>query len=361
LINNGVYDFQFNNGGKNGEAIYVGTSSKQWDDGKNPTADPDESNNNWIHHNNINTLGNECVDIKEGATANIVEYNNCFGQKDSKSGGLDVRGDGNTLRYNQVHGNIGAGVRLGGHLVNGRQYGRNNHVYGNQIYDNLGGGIKFQEAPQGDICGNDAYNNAQGNETGTYRDSFNITAPCSPNPTETPTPSTPTATPEPPSGNTVHQFHEGNNWLEAEAFTNNNVGQWVVHSDDNQASAHRYMLLDTDDNQQEDDVMAYAFKIDYTGEIYVWYRGIRRAGSDRGIFLQLDDGPLVKATVDHETWGWHLDSDTDEWSIEPGEHVLRIYNRRKQVKIDALLITTDPDMDPANFEPYTSFMPVINN
>ncbi|MDP3881389.1 MAG: DUF1565 domain-containing protein, partial [Nanoarchaeota archaeon] len=58
--NIGVYDFKFNGGGKNGEAIYLGTSSNQWADGKNPTSDADVSANNRIHHNYFNTQGNEC-------------------------------------------------------------------------------------------------------------------------------------------------------------------------------------------------------------------------------------------------------------------------------------------------------------
>lgn len=44
----GLLDFAFAEGGKNGEAIYIGTSSTQWDDGKNPTADPDASGDNLV-------------------------------------------------------------------------------------------------------------------------------------------------------------------------------------------------------------------------------------------------------------------------------------------------------------------------
>src|SRR5262249_35218623 len=33
----GVHDFKFNGGGKNGEAIYIGTAPEQRGDGKNPT------------------------------------------------------------------------------------------------------------------------------------------------------------------------------------------------------------------------------------------------------------------------------------------------------------------------------------
>ncbi len=61
----GVHDFQFKGKckdckGKNGEAIYIGSSSKQWNDAKkNPTNDPDQSSDNWIHHNIMNTSGSE--------------------------------------------------------------------------------------------------------------------------------------------------------------------------------------------------------------------------------------------------------------------------------------------------------------
>ena len=53
--NCGAYDFIFNQGGKNGEGIYIGTAPEQLADGKNPTKDRDVSANNWIHHNVIKT------------------------------------------------------------------------------------------------------------------------------------------------------------------------------------------------------------------------------------------------------------------------------------------------------------------
>lgn len=154
ISNCGRFDYQFAAGGKNGEAIYIGTSSSQWEDGKNPTPDPDASTDNWIHHNTINTQGNECVDIKEGAHNNIIEYNICTGQLDPESGGLGTRGDRNIFRFNTVYGNVGAGIRLGGHEVNGIQYGVSNQVYGNQIYGNNAGGMNIAEGPQERICGN---------------------------------------------------------------------------------------------------------------------------------------------------------------------------------------------------------------
>lgn len=151
IRNCGVYDFKFDGGGKNGEGIYIGTAPEQRKDGKNPTADIDKSNNNHIHHNTIDTYGNECVDIKEGATENIVEHNICQNQQDEDSAGLDARGGGNTFRYNTSKNNIGAGIRLGG---DGKNDGTNNNVYGNILENNEAGAIKVLRTPQGRLCEN---------------------------------------------------------------------------------------------------------------------------------------------------------------------------------------------------------------
>ncbi|HZG66287.1 MAG TPA: DUF1565 domain-containing protein, partial [Herpetosiphonaceae bacterium] len=184
FTNCGVYDFKFNRGGKNGEAIYIGTAPEQLSDGKNPTPDPDLSTDNWIHHNTFDTQGNECVDIKEAATRNIVEHNICTGQKDADSGGFDARGNRNVFRYNES--------------------------YGNNLHDNGYGGVKFQRSPQGIICGNTSSNNGRGDETGTDASFYDITQPCDEGTTTaTPAPSAPatsippsaTATPVPTSTN----------------------------------------------------------------------------------------------------------------------------------------------------------------
>ena len=87
----GISDFEFNDGSKNGEGVYIGTAPEQLKDGKNPTAKIDRSNNNWVHHNQFNTQGNECVDIKEGSSFNLIENNRRTGQKDINSGGW-IRG-----------------------------------------------------------------------------------------------------------------------------------------------------------------------------------------------------------------------------------------------------------------------------
>ncbi|MCB0061896.1 MAG: extracellular solute-binding protein [Caldilineaceae bacterium] len=174
----GLLDYEFDDGGKNGEAIYVGTAPDQWDDGKNPTADPDESSYNWIHHNTMDTQGNECTDIKEGSYGNVVEYNLCTGQLDPDSAGLGARGNHNIIRYNTIYGNIGAGVRLGGHEVDGVQYGTENEVYGNHLIGNRAGGIKIINEPQTRICGNRLERNIGKVVFGDGSEEYEPTVPC---------------------------------------------------------------------------------------------------------------------------------------------------------------------------------------
>ncbi len=171
----GAYDFALDGDGKNGEGIYIGTAPEQRDDG-NPTEDTDVSRNNWIHHNRIDTRANECVDIKEGSTDNIVEYNQCTGQRDKESGGLGSRGSGNIFRYNLVHDNRGAGVRLGGDK---KTDGIDNEVYGNTFRNNQEGGIKIMRKPQARICSNTFAGNGEGKLTGDYGDDWDASDKCS--------------------------------------------------------------------------------------------------------------------------------------------------------------------------------------
>ena len=170
----GVHDFKFHAGKRNGEAIYIGTAPEQRGNGENPTAAADQSSANWIHHNYFNTQGNECVDIKEASSANLIEYNSCTGQQDAKSGGFDARGDGNIFRYNESFGNVGAGIRLGGDR---KADGINNQVYGNSFHDNQAGGIKLARQPQ-KLCGNTLRDNAGGDLVGAGQRTPDAAAAC---------------------------------------------------------------------------------------------------------------------------------------------------------------------------------------
>lgn len=205
ITNCGVEDFVISPGdGVNGEGVYIGTAPEQLSG--NPTSETDQSNNNHVHNNVFDTQGNECVDIKEGSSDNLVECNRCTGQKDPNSAGFDSRGNGNTFRNNEAYGNLGAGIRFGGDESSD---GANNDAYGNNIRNNARGGIKFQAQPQGLICGNIMSNNTGGNSVGDFGSQYAaaVTAACpsgtiltcdgaTPTPTPTP-PATPTPTPTP--------------------------------------------------------------------------------------------------------------------------------------------------------------------
>lgn len=171
----GVHDFQFPGGGKNGEAVYIGTAPEQQGANGAPDDRPDVSTGNRVHHNLIDTRGNECVDVKENATANLVEYNVCTGQRDPQSAGFDSRGNGNTFRYNTTSGNLGAGIRFGGDTP---ADGAGNDAYGNVIVNNAAGGIKFQATPQGRVCGNAMGGNTGGDAVGSYASQFQPSQPC---------------------------------------------------------------------------------------------------------------------------------------------------------------------------------------
>lgn len=172
ITNCGAYDFRLGGKGKNGEGIYIGTAPEQRDDGKNPTDGADHSDGNWIHDNVINTQGNECVDIKEGSSKNLVENNTCTGQKDEDSGGLCSRGNNNIFKNNISYGNAGSGIRLGGDK---KDDGISNDVYGNTLKKNGKGGIRVMKYPQGKICGNKFIDNGGEDFTGSYEEKFKST------------------------------------------------------------------------------------------------------------------------------------------------------------------------------------------
>lgn len=189
----GVYDFEFSGGGKNGEGVYIGTAPEQWGTNGAPTDDADESDDNLVHDNIIKTNGNECVDIKEASSGNLVYGNDCSGQRDPDSAGLDARGNGNSFYGNTVYDNVGAGIRFGGDKSTD---GIENDAYANTITDNERGGIKFMASPQGKICGNTMSGNGRGPQDdafGTFGDKFDPTAPCSGGGTDTEPPSAPEA------------------------------------------------------------------------------------------------------------------------------------------------------------------------
>ncbi|CAM9412482.1 unnamed protein product [Scytosiphon promiscuus] len=148
----GKWDFVHENQetGKNGEGIYIGTSSNQWgDDGIDITRET------HVHHNFILTNGAEGIDVKEGSVDTLIEHNRIFMQLDDDSAGIGSRASSTIIRYNYMEDAEGAGVRLGGHFVDGVQYGVKNQVYGNEIVNCRAYGVKIMVDPQFKICEND--------------------------------------------------------------------------------------------------------------------------------------------------------------------------------------------------------------
>ena len=85
---------------------------------------------------------------------NVVEYNECIDQRDAESGCYDSRGNGNVFRFNTADQCLGAGIRLGGHVIDGFVFGVDNDVYGNDFTNAEEAAIKSRQHPQGLICGN---------------------------------------------------------------------------------------------------------------------------------------------------------------------------------------------------------------
>ena len=91
----------------------------QWTNG------PDPCDDNLVKGNRIETNANECVDIKEGATGNVVEENICSHQLDDNSGCFSSQSDGNTIRYEStVDCKARRGFTLEGCILNPRPWPR---------------------------------------------------------------------------------------------------------------------------------------------------------------------------------------------------------------------------------------------
>jgi hypothetical protein len=179
IIDAGIYDFVFNDGGKNGEGVYIGTSPSQLN--LNPDDRVDTTHDVWIHHNFIDVY-NEGVNTKEGSHDVLIEYNTVTGSLDEKAGGVNIQGEDNVVRYNEIHGVAGAGVRLGESTGTGDGVARGvrNDVHHNRMYefgqgDSTVGAVKVQSSPQGTICGNDITGLAV---SGPYASDYDPTVAC---------------------------------------------------------------------------------------------------------------------------------------------------------------------------------------
>lgn len=364
--------------GKNGEGIYIGTAPEQRGDGKNPTRDADASLGNWIHHNVINTEGNECVDIKEAATANIVEYNDCTGQRDPNSAGFDSRGSGNIFRYNVAVGNSGGGIRLGG---DGARDGTQNDVYYNEITSNAAGGIKVERAPQGMVCGNTMRGNRGGDAFGSRGKQINPTAACPasvarpvggagarggdgaapplppvlipaapapaqpttvPPPTAVPPP--PTAVPAPPpaaaaSASVLRIDGDDNTILEAEQASGVSGTFQRVASPDRSGGASMKTT------SPSDSALIFTLDLDNGGTFYVWLLSNGARALDDGVWVSGDDDARLPVAVDGRTT-WQRTRTM--LRLGDGTHRFVVGAHAEGVEIDAVILVKDDDYRPSD-------------
>lgn len=119
--------------------------------GSADNVEADICRDNHIHHNTFRTYGNECVDVKEGSTNNLIEHNVCEQQQDANSGCFGLRGSENTVRWNEIAECLGAGVRVGGD----DGFGEGNNIYGNTIKNAEAGGFNVMSPKQGVVCENE--------------------------------------------------------------------------------------------------------------------------------------------------------------------------------------------------------------
>jgi hypothetical protein len=151
--------------------------------------------------------------------------------------------------------------------------------------------------------------------------------------TRTPT-RTATAT-RSPTPAPLYQLRPGDNWLEAERPTDDKIGGWQIR-DDQAASAQQYLVAMTDDAG----MLEYRFSLDYQGTIYIWLRAIRSPITEKPIRIRLDTRGDDPVKITSTSWAWTLDDDAT-YDIRAGVHTFQIAGLAADVKIDALLITTN--------------------
>lgn len=142
----------------NGEAVYVGTAPERLDE--NPTPNADYSGGNTIRGNDVIVWG-ECVDIKEGADANLVVNNWCRGGTYVDGAALSTRARWTGFITNWAEGNLGSGIQLSGDHDGD---GTHSWVVGNTLIGNGQYGLKVVGSawPQHLMCGNALGGNGRG-------------------------------------------------------------------------------------------------------------------------------------------------------------------------------------------------------
>jgi hypothetical protein len=136
----------------NGEGVYIGTSPAS---GDQPYHDNDRSDGNLVRHNVIETFGSECVNIKENASRNIIDSNQCrygLGPDSADESIVEVRGKENQITNNVIEHSYGYGVKL---WSDQSSYGGKNIIARNHFGDINSYTITVKKQPQPEeVCEN---------------------------------------------------------------------------------------------------------------------------------------------------------------------------------------------------------------
>jgi hypothetical protein len=118
-----------------GEGLYLGSANSNWP--VNSFGLPDGSDYTWVHHNKFARNAAEAIDIKEGTTGGIIEYNTFDGVgvagQNSADSSIDAKGNAYLIRHNTVTKSPGASVYQDAFQLHAAiaGWGWNNIFYGN--------------------------------------------------------------------------------------------------------------------------------------------------------------------------------------------------------------------------------------
>ncbi len=167
-----------------------------------------------------------------------------------------------------------------------------------------------------------------------------------PTPTMAPTPTpTMTPTPTPPTGAFVW-------WEEVE---NGELIQPIGHGHDNGASSCGYIYT-TDD--WSNGGARLEFDLPSSGNYYIWARAMGFDWSSNSFFISIDGGQDYQFEIlprDDGSWNWEWkpapppDEYEDPVWLSAGRHTIRFKSRENAARLDAVLITNDPNYTPTEF------------
>ena len=132
----------------NGEGIYIGTSPKAG-------SPVDNSSNNVMTGNKINTFGSECLDVKENSHDNVFAGNDCgFNIEPAAYYGsnIELRGYHNTIDNNRISQSASIGVKLKSDSA-ALGIGQNS-VTRNTFVGQFGFTVRNEQTTLGTLCGN---------------------------------------------------------------------------------------------------------------------------------------------------------------------------------------------------------------